>query len=191
VHGTEGSTLKRRLQRYVLVAFVMAIAINAGIFAYRPSGLPQLGFLLSLPGVVVSAVVVMARHDGRRGRKLIRIAGLLAVIPTGVFIGHQLRDLDFRLRRLPRYQAVVDEVLRGHILAGDVPTQLAIEKDLAYVGFVRRTTAGIVRAEFFWGSAFPVKHTAYVYTSTGVPGDGAWDHWRYRPLADHWFDASD
>jgi hypothetical protein len=184
-------TSKPGLRRHVPVALAIVIAVNAGVFAYRPNGLPQLGLVLSFPTVLVGVVVGMARLNGRWRRQVLLIAGLLAAIPSGAIVGHRVRDFDFQFRRQGPYQAVVEQVLSGHIAVGDTATRLTIEKSLAYVVFARRTTTGVVRVEFFWGMGFPVKHTAYVYTSTDVPGDGAWDHWRYRRVADHWFEASD
>jgi hypothetical protein len=108
-----------------------------------------------------------------------------------VLVGHKVRDVDFTLRRQSRYQALVDKIRDGQIDVSERPTRFDVDKSLGYVGFARRTTGGVLRVEFFWGSAFPVKHTAYIYTSTGRPDDGAWDRWRYRAVADRWFDASD
>jgi hypothetical protein len=170
---------------------VLAVAINAAVFAYRPSLLPQFGLVLSLPVVLTAAVLQGLRSKGRRRDGIVAVVAFLAAIPLGVLAGRRLRDVDFHYRRLPRYQAIVDRIQQGEIVVSEDPTSLTIDKDLANVGFARRTTTGILRVEFFWGGAFPVKHTAYIYTSTGGSSDGAWNRWRYRALGGNWFAASD
>lgn len=170
----------------------IAVGVNAGLFAYRPGLLPQLGLMISGPVIVVVACVYAVRSRDRWLRRMVVICSLIAAFPFGVIVGHRVRDLDFRVRRRERYQAIVDRIRerRSSEVSAEL-TRLPVQQSLAYTAFARRTQNGTVRVEFFWGGGFPVKHTAYIYTSTGVPTDGAWDQWWYRRLDDHWFEAGD
>jgi hypothetical protein len=125
---------------------------------------------------------------------LICSVGLPASIFIGSYLGVSIRDWQFR-KNLPRYTEVVNLIEKGEIKATSsdpriqLPNQYA---DLSWVTFAK-TNNGSWIVEFNIGGGFPVKHSGYLYVSTGKIDDPeTLERWPYRSQVNsNWFRVSD
>ena len=100
-------------------------------------------------------------------------------------------------RDIPRYQAVIAKIEGGAISlpAQGEPIRLSgVEQDLAYSVLAQRDTNGLVTVEFLTGGGFPLKHSGYLYSSSGAIQRGSLfdSRWPLRTeIKPKWFRISD
>lgn len=166
-------------------------------FAARPSGLKQLLLLpLTLAFFVLGIISLfraLDRWPKERWRAVIpAIACVLAFVLALTFRG-VMRTVLFD-RSLPGYQHVIRQIESGSIPVSSKLQQLPqAESPWAY-GVLAQRTNGVLYVEFLTGGGFPVKHSGYLYSSSGAIEEGSvvdsrWPKRRkVRPL---WFAVSD
>ena len=98
---------------------------------------------------------------------------------------------------LPSYEQVVGEIQAGRIVVTEkfdrIPEAEARAR-LAYAVFAQRQPDGTLLVEFLTESGFPVKHSGYLYSSSGTIEKGASIDSRWpikRKVREHWFYISD
>ncbi|MBN2455506.1 MAG: hypothetical protein JXB29_03060 [Sedimentisphaerales bacterium] len=113
-------------------------------------------------------------------------------VKAGVFVNtHVFKE------RIVQYEAAVKMVENQinteplYLIGEDIPAKF---RHLAYLIYAKKE-GSVLNVSFVWGSGFPNKHTAYVYTSNGkLPEKGTkfqkdWPY--YRRINDHWFRVCD
>ena len=99
-------------------------------------------------------------------------------------------------RQFPRYVALVERIQADNTLASgivSVPFSEA-ERDLGYNLLAERNTNGVLTVELLTGGGFPVKHSGYLYTSSGSIQLGSFfdSRWPLRTeVKPKWFRISD
>ena len=163
-------------------------------FGYRESPLGQLLFAVSLLTVPCMLIALLVRIRRDRWSAAFMALVVAAAVPLGGRLGYMLRRVDFEHRLRPAYEVLVARIERGEIPMQDVPMRTVIAEDmqgLAYAVHAWRDETGILTVEFFWGRGFPVKHTAFVYRSSGAWSDDPRLWWRGTHLIDNWFQGRD
>jgi len=126
---------------------------------------------------------------------LICLIGLPAGFVAATALGSAIRDSRFQ-RNLPRYTEVVQLIETGIIkptTSDDLlklPTQYA---DLAWVAISKTNSAGMV-IEFLNEEGFPVKHSGFLYVSSGnIQSDmDTFERWPiHSRINTNWFRISD
>ena len=183
------------------VVFVSAVwCIGAVALFTRRTPLLQ---LLSLPlallffaAIVVSLGCVFFEWRQHRWRSIVPLAScVIAAFLSGMLV-RTARHFVFAWA-LPSYEVVVHQMESGSILVStnfaNIPRAEA-EARLAYRVFAQRDTNGVLVVEFDTESGFPVKHSGYLYSSSGViePGSRMDSRWPIRQeLRSRWFYISD
>ena len=159
--------------------------------------------LLALPLALafLGAIVVgffCAFTDWRkyRWRSVLPLAACVVAFYSSDFLVAQIRNWIFAWC-LPSYEAVVQQMEEGSIPVppgfNRIP-QAASKARLAYAVFAERTDSGGLMVEFFTERAFPVKHSGYLYISSGIikPGSFIDSQWPIRSqVRRQWFSVSD
>jgi hypothetical protein len=106
-----------------------------------------------------------------------------------------IRNVSFKISR-PQYEAAVRLIADGKPSVGNQPTPVILPPQyasLAYAGFAERDSNGVLSVVFYYGRAFPVKHSAYLYRSRGTfeQWQHAGDWTRWTRLDEHWYRISD
>jgi hypothetical protein len=110
-------------------------------------------------------------------------------------LGVSIRDWQFR-KNLPRYMEVVQLIEKGEIKASPSGPRIQLPNqytDLSLVTFAK-TNNGSWIIEFNIGGGFPVKHSGYLYVSTGkINSDPeTLERWPYRSqITTNWFRVED
>lgn len=196
------------LKKIIILIFLnlfiaLAFCLAQYDFGCRPNALSQLGgmflFLCLIVMIIVDFIGVFL-FWGKHG--FLVFAPL--VIPLLCFkagsaclnFGHN-RRLEVFEERLPQYEEVVhlmDSELKNERIfwgAEQIPRQY---RHLAYRIYGERKR-DVLRVVFFWGSGFPVKHSAFAYISNGaLPAKGTdfrrdWPH--ATRINEHWFRVGD
>jgi hypothetical protein len=187
-----------------LSKFVIGIAVIwcVGAVAFFTRQTPLLQFL-SFPfflcfvgGGGASLVCIVSEWRQRRWRSLIPLAAcVIAFFLSGILV-RTARHFVF-VWALPSYEAVVHQMESGSILVStnfDNIPQAESEARLVYRVFAQREADGVLMVEFDTESGFPVKHSGYLYSSSGVivPGSRMDSRWPVRrELRSRWFYVSD
>jgi hypothetical protein len=97
---------------------------------------------------------------------------------------------------LPSYEAVVQQIESGRIpvsVGFDRLPQAESEARLVYYLYAEKDVNGVLMVEFDTESGFPVKHSGYLYSSSGAiePGSRMNSRWPIREkLRNRWFYVS-
>ena len=172
---------------------------------YSHRGGWSLLFLFSLSLCFLAAVVLgiacaLVNWEQRRWRSIFPLAICgLALYSSDL----SLRILVPANRRaifewsLPSYEAIVHQIDTGIIPVSDTLTRIAdVEQKipLAYAVFAQRDGNDVLIIEFLTEAGFPVKHSGYMYVSSGTVEPGSFEDLRWpirqneRP---NWFYISD
>jgi len=126
--------------------------------------------------------------------KLLSCLPLLAALPFAVFCGHAIRHAIFS-HDIHRWNEAVEWVKAENKPNPDHRIQLPLQyADLAYgVFYTDDDTCGLM-IDFFWGGAFPVKHTVRRYAPNPEWSDTqqcreSWHN--IRTLSGNWYEISD
>jgi hypothetical protein len=168
--------------------FVTTIA-----FIVRPKpGLQFLAMFLSLALIVVGFigfVTAFTNWGKERWRSFIPLSTCVVVVVVAPDLGRGIRDLMFKWS-LPRYEALIQRIESGNISVSKEWQKIEEAEGLVPYGVVaKRGSNDVLMVEFRFGAGFPVKHSAYVYFSSG-----AIDHSEYRrgyEIRPKWFEVSD
>jgi NADH:ubiquinone oxidoreductase subunit K len=182
----------------VLVSVVWCIG-SVAVFTRRTPFLQLLSLPLALlffAAIGTSLVCVFAGWRQCRWRSVLPLAScVIAVFLSGMLV-RTARHFVF-VWALPSYEAVVHQMESGSILVttnfDNIP-QAESEARLVYRVFAQRETNGVLMVEFDMESGFPVKHSGYLYSSSGViePGSRMDSRWPIRQeVRSRWFYISD
>ena len=180
------------------VAFLVAGAATL-VSAWCSYRVTFTAFLFLVPVVVALFVVSIGASwrlvVGPRADRWKNVAVLAACV-CSCFVGRSggflVRDADFRMRRLPRYEAFVKRIEKSEIPVtneGFARLELPQEDaDLAYGVFASRDEDGMLRVTFLWGAGFPAtRYLCYFYRASGTWGP---DESRpARRLNEKWFEG--
>lgn len=188
-----------RLGKFVIVVAVVWL-IGATVFFSHRTLISQLWTLPVFPcflvAVVISIVCIFREWRQRRWFSLVPFASCVLAVVISDAVSHRIRHAIF-IQSLPSYEAVVQQMESGSIL---VPTKLSPLPqavplaDLAYAVLAQKDTNGVLMVEFLTEGGFPVKHSGYLYVSSGVvePGSMEDDRWPFRhEERPRWFYVSD
>ena len=186
----------RRRARSIACLVAVAATLVSGWCSNRVT---FAAFLFLVPVVVVLFVVSIGALwrlvVGPRADRWKDVAVLVACVGS-CFVGRSsgllVRDADFRMRRLPRYEAFVERIEKGEIaVTSEGFTRLELpqeDADLAYGVYASRDSRGMLRVTFLWGAGFPAtRYLCYFYRASGT-----WDSDESRAarrLNDKWFEG--
>ncbi len=173
--------------------FVVFIA-----FAARPSPVTQLLSMLLTLGLLIFGFVSFIRlftHWRReRWRVVTPFAACVLVVVLAPEVGASIRHVTFQ-RSLPSYESIIRQMESGTMpVTSELRRISQAEGGSAYAVLAQRSTNGVLTVEFLTGGGFPVKHSGYLYCSSGSiePGSVADRRWpRRREVRPLWFRISD
>jgi hypothetical protein len=174
------------------------------MFSIKPNtGAQLLGMLIVLILIFLLLVSFIAgicfvRRD--KFRAFIPAAICLVGLPANLFIasylGVSIRDWQFQ-KNLPRYSEVVHLVEKGEIKTGSSLSKVELPQqysNLALIALGKTNSESGATIEFIIGGGFPVKHSGYLYISSGkIENDPEMlERWPYRSqIKTNWFRISD
>ncbi|HEY9171287.1 MAG TPA: hypothetical protein VI136_03280 [Verrucomicrobiae bacterium] len=130
---------------------------------------------------------------------------LLAVIPlllcfgscvATTTVGRSMRRAEFE-RQFPRYVALVERIRSVEALASNKVESISLseaERALVYNVLGELDTNGVLTVELLTGGGFPLKHSGYLYTSSGSvePGSFFDERWPFKTeVKTNWYRISD
>lgn len=180
----------------LLIAGLWFLATTA--FAAYPSGITQpLSIVLTLGLLVfgfISFIRVFTHWRRQRWQSVIPVGACILVVVLAPEVGVVIRQATYQ-RSLPGYEAIIHQIESGSIpVSAELRRISQAEGSLGYRVFAQRSTNGVLTVEFLTGGGFPVKHSGYLYCSSGVIEKGSLADSRWpkrqavRPL---WFRISD
>ena len=188
-----------RLGKSVIVIAVIWCVGSVAFFTRRTPLLQLLSvplFLCFVSGIVASFVCIVSEWRQRRWRSMIPLSACVVAFFLSGMLVRTARHFVF-VWALPSYEAVVHQMESGSILVStkfDNIPRAESEARLVYRVFAQRDTNGVLMVEFDTESGFPVKHSGYLYSSSGViqPGSRMDSRWPIRQeLRSRWFYISD
>ena len=188
-----------RLGKFVVIVAVIWFFGSTLFFSHRTN----LSQLLTLPlvpcfhvAVIISIVCIFSEWRQRRWLSLLPFAAcVVSVIVSGMVV-RPIRHAIF-IQSLPSYEAVVRQMESGSIPVSTnlspIP-QAVPQARFAYAVLAEKDTNGVLTIEFLTEGGFPVKHSGYMYCSSGIiaPGSTADSRWPIRhEERPRWFYISD
>jgi hypothetical protein len=148
-----------------------------------------LGFLAA----IIAAFIYLVIHWSTS--RLYAIAPLLTIflLPYASSVaGHSIAKVWFVTREIERYEAAASWVKSQNLPTQQERLKLPPEfASLAYVTEAHRHADGTVAILFVYSGAFPVKHFAHVYSSSGQWDDHLGNFRHGVRVAPNWFDSVD
>lgn len=189
-----------RLGKFVVITSVVWFVMSTIYFAHRDSIVLQLlgtpVMLCFLAAVVIGIVCIFVEWRQRRWLALLPFAACVLSVVVSMPIVRTVREYIFA-RSLPSYEAVVRQMESGSIPVSTnlspVPQAVPLAH-LAYAVLAQKDTNGALTVEFLTEGGFPVKHSGYLYLSSGViePGSMEDERWPIRhEERSRWFYISD
>lgn len=184
----------------VLISFAVLWSTVWAEFVIQPTGLLQLlSLLLSvalLPVLLLTLAWTLDGWDGWKVRCLIpsAIAGFIGV--AGIVAGDLGPTVQFQ-RYLPEMQRTVEALAANPAFQTNnvyKVAELGQKHPWANGVFLVEQPEGPKNVEFFFGSGFPVKHSAYLWCAAGSieRGSETARRWpRRRQVAPNWFIVHD
>jgi hypothetical protein len=166
-----------------------SVAFNA-----RPTTVLQLtslgALLLLIVAACASLVTAVVGVRRRRWRTLLPLAACVACPFVAGYASEQAERVLFA-RSLSNYQVVVARLESAALAPFEHHERPQAEADIAGVDsvFAERTQDGVLLVELDFGTGFPAKHTAHLYSSSGsIPSRSRMaKRWPFtRRLADRW-----
>ena len=191
-----------RAKRYVFVVSIVWCVVSTAYYAHR-GGLLALLQLLIIPlsicffaAIIISFVCIFTEWRQRRWRSLLPFTACVLSVVVSCVLVQTIRPVIFAWS-LPSYEAVIQQIESGKIPVSDklnlIP-QAKFKARLVYAVFAQKDTNGVLSVAFFTEGGFPVKHSGYLYSSSGVvePGSPADSEWPIRhEVRKKWFYISD
>ncbi len=185
--------------RFVVTVAVVWCVVSTAYFARRTSILQFLTIPVAvcfLVASIMSVVCVFTEWPQRRWRSLLPfVACALSVVVSSALV-RTIRPAIFDWA-LPSYEAVVHQMESGTI---PVTTELSripqaeLEARLVFAVLAQKETNGALTVEFLTEGGLPLKHSGYLFCSSGSiePGSLADSRWPIRrELRHRWFYISD
>ncbi len=181
----------------VLCGFWFAVEIA---FAAKPTTEGQLVAMIALVcwlvALLASFIYALSRWQTARWWAAVPLLLCLGSCEVAPRIGGAVRQSRFQ-NSLPRREALVAKIESGALPCSAELKAVALQesdRDLGYLVLAQRESNGFVTVEFFDGGGFPVKHSGYLYKSSGVvdPDSTSALRWpRRSPICPKWFRVSD
>jgi hypothetical protein len=189
-----------RTGKFVVVVSVIWCLVSAAYFARRASLLLQLLILplslLFFAAIICGLVCAFAEWWQRCWRSMFPLAACVIAFFLSWILVLTARHFIF-LWALPSYEVVVRQIESGRIpmsVGFDRLPQAESEARLVYTVYAEKDVNGVLMVEFLTESGFPVKHSGYLYSSSGAiePGSLMNSRWPIRQeLRKWWFYISD
>jgi hypothetical protein len=189
-----------RLGKFVVTVSVMWFALFTVYAAHRRSiTLQLLGIPVTLCFLAAGVISIVCAFSEWRQRRWLSLLPFAVCVLSVVISGAVVRTIRHAIfaRSLPSYEAVVQQMVSGSIRVSTnlspIP-QAAPLAHLAYAVLAQKDTNGVLMVEFLTEGGFPVKHSGYLYISSGVvePGSVAYSRWPIRhEERPRWFYISD
>jgi hypothetical protein len=173
-----------RVGKFVVIVAVIYFVGSTMFFVHRT----DLSQLLALPlffcflGAIIAGIVCVF-SDWRKHRWLAFLPIAVCVVSvcvSGMVVG-PIRHAIF-VQSLPSYEAVVRQIESGSIPVSTnlspVPQAVPLAH-LAYAVFAEKRSDGALTIEFLTEGGFPVKHSGYLYVSSGVIESGSMEDERW------------
>ena len=192
----------KKLKLICIIAVLLDFVCDL-MFSIKPNtGAQLLGMLIDLILIfllLASFIAGICFVPRDKFRAFIPAAICLVGLPANLFIasylGVTIRDWQFR-KNLPRYMEVVQLIEKGEIKASPSDPRIQLPNqytDLSLVTFAKTNNDSWI-IEFNIGGGFPVKHSGYLYVSTGkIDNDPeTLERWPYRSqISTNWFRVED
>ncbi len=169
-------------------------------FAFSQNLFTQLLVILGLGGVLMTllaACVFVWQHWKHFHLFAVAPLALLFLLCPATVAVSRAASLGQFARRFPHYQALVERVGANEgLVLGEVkriPLSTA-ERKFCYNVLAQRDTNGVLTVELLAGGGFPVRHSGYLYSSSGNIQSGSFfdRRWHARTeLKPKWFRISD
>jgi len=141
----------------------------------------------------ISFVLIFTRWRQERWRSFIPVGACALAVVLAPEVGGLIREFIFQ-RSLPHYEAIIRQMEAGSIpVTSELRRIPQAEGSLAYAVLAQRTN-DVLSVEFLTGGGFPVKHSGYLYCSSGAIERGSLidRRWRKkREVRPSWFRISD
>ncbi len=164
-----------------LLLCVLGVAVLCGLsaaaelpFASSQDGWTQLlmilgsgGFLLA---VMFSSLFAWSERKQLRALAIIPLLLCFGSCAGANALGRNARRAQFE-RDFPRYVALVERIQTDTMLASGKVVSVPVfeaERDLVYRLLAEKATNGVLTVELLTGGGFPVKHSGYLYSSSGT-----------------------
>jgi hypothetical protein len=177
-----------RRGKFVVVASVIWFVLFTTYAAHRRSIILQLlgmwAMVCFFVAFVISIVCIFSEWRHRRWRSLLPFAVCVVLAVISSEMVETIRHAIF-VRSLPSYEAVVHQMESGRIPVSSnlsrIP-QAEAQARLVYAVLAQKDTNGILIVEFLTEAGFPVRHSGYLYSSSGVvePGSLEGSRWPIR-----------
>lgn len=197
-----GSQMSVRLcmSRAGKIAVVVSVICCVGftvLFSHRT----DLWQLLTLPlipcflvAIITSVVCIFSQWRQCRWRSVLPFAFCVLSVFVSIVLVYLIREA-MLVWSFPSYEAVVRQMESGSIPVGTKLSRIPQAEPmarLAYRVFAQKDTNGVLTVEFWTEGGFPVKHSGYLYVSSGVIETGARWRWTMRhKVRSKWFYFSD
>jgi hypothetical protein len=140
-----------------------------------------------------SFILIFTRWRQERWRTLIPVASCALAVIVAPVVGRLIGQLMFH-RSLPHYEAIIRQIESGNIpVTAELRRIPQAEGSLAYAVLAQRTN-DVLSVEFLTGAGFPVKHSGYLYCSSGTVEKGSFIDSRWpkrREVRRFWYRISD
>lgn len=189
-----------RLGKFVVIVSVIWFVLFTVYAAHRRSIVLQLlGMPVTLCFLAAGVISMVCALSEWRQRGWLSLAPFAVCVLAVVLSSSILRPIRHAIfvRSLPSYETVVQRMESGSIPVstnlGLIPQAVPLAH-LAYAVLAQKDTNGVLTVEFLTEAGFPVKHSGYLYISSGVvePGSVAYSRWPIRhEERPRWFYISD
>jgi hypothetical protein len=188
-----------RSGKFVVVTSVVWLVVCTVYGAHRTPTLQLISApvaLCFLAALVVSVVYIFSEWRMRRWLSLLPFFICVFSVVLSSALVQMIRHIIF-VRSLPGYEAVVQQMKSGSIPVStnlDLIPQARAEAPSAYAVFAREDTNGDLMVEFLMEAGFPVKHSGYLYSSSGIVAPGSPEDLRWPIRGEErpkWFYISD
>lgn len=168
------------------------------VFAARQTPNTQLlGAVMTLALLVViliSFVRIFTDWKQQHWRSLIPFVSCMLAVALYPASRSAIRRITFE-RSLPRYESIIRQIESSPVpISSEVVLIEQTEDSSIYHVRTNRSPDGVLSVEFLTGGGFPVKHSGYLYCSSGViePGSYFDSRWpKKREMKPKWFRISD
>jgi hypothetical protein len=156
----------------------------------------MLGFGAFLLAVMLSLLFAWTKRRQLRFLAVIPLLLSLSSCVATTVLGRAARQAQFE-RQFSRYVALVENIQAESTVAPGEVVSIPLseaERDLAHSLLAERTTNGVLVVELLTGGGFPLKHSGYLYTSSGSIQSGSFfdSRWPFKTeVTPKWFRISD
>ena len=169
------------------------------LFIRKPSSVVQLGLMILAPFMLY--VFIYSMYSFLRGLfslktsyplRFLPLLSMIAVFFVSMNVGNFLNHRIFHKCK-PLMEQFIDNLDDKESYLNSAQGEIKVPDELTVYIYGIHTQgfdSGKFEASFFFGGGFPVKHSAWYYSSDGTPPDPkSWP--RYVHIQPHWYRVSD